>query len=198
MRSTSTVPAPVPGALAGGSSWRIDPAHSHVEFAVRHLMISSVKGAFGDVQGTVWVDESDPRTVLVDIVIQVASIDTRQEQRDAHLRSPDFFDAAKFPTITFRSRRVQGNPLEGDFRLTGDLTVRGITREVTLDVSPEGRLTDPWGEERAGFSAHAKIDRTDFGLTWNQALEAGGVLVGNEIKLSIEVELVRQATQAAA
>ena len=198
MRSTSTVPAPVPGALAGGSSWRIDPAHSHVEFAVRHLMISSVKGAFGDVQGTVWVDESDPRTVLVDIVIQVASIDTRQEQRDAHLRSPDFFDAAKFPTITFRSRRVQGNPLEGDFRLTGDLTVRGITREVTLDVSPEGRLTDPWGEERAGFSAHAKIDRTDFGLTWNQALEAGGILVGNEIKLSIEVELVRQATQAAA
>jgi polyisoprenoid-binding protein YceI len=198
MRSTSTVPAPVPGALAGGSSWRIDPAHSHVEFAVRHLMISSVKGAFGDVQGTVWVAESDPRTVLVDIAIQVASIDTRQEQRDAHLRSPDFFDAAKFPTITFRSRRIQGNPLEGDFHLTGDLTVRGITREVTLDASPEGRLTDPWGEERAGFSAHAKIDRTDFGLTWNQALEAGGVLVGNEIKISIEVELIRQATQAAA
>jgi polyisoprenoid-binding protein YceI len=157
MRSTSTVPAPGPGALAGGSSWRIDPAHSHVEFAVRHLMISSVKGAFGDVQGTVWVDESDPTTVLVDVAIQVASIDTRQEQRDAHLRSPDFFDAAKFPTITFRSRRVQGHPLEGDFRLTGDLTIRGITREVTLDVSPEGRLTDPWGEERAGFSAQAKI-----------------------------------------
>ena len=116
-------------------------------------MISSVKGAFGDVQGTVWVDESDPRTVLVDVAIQVASIDTRQEQRDAHLRSPDFFDAARFPTITFRSRRVQGNPMDGDFRLTGDLTLRGITREVTLDVTPEGRLTDPWGEERAGFSA---------------------------------------------
>ena len=198
MRSTSTVPAHVPGALAGGSSWRIDPAHSHAEFAVRHLMISSVKGAFGDVQGTVWVDESDARTVLVDVVIQVASIDTRQEQRDAHLRSPDFFDAAKFSTITFRSRRVQGAPLEGRFRLTGDLTIRGVTREVTLDVSPEGRLTDPWGDERAGFSAHAKIDRTDFGLTWNQALETGGVLVSNEVKISIEVELVRQATQAAA
>jgi polyisoprenoid-binding protein YceI len=198
MRSTSTILAPAPDALAGGSSWRIDPAHSHVEFAVRHLMISSVKGAFGDVQGTVWLDESDPRTVLVDIAIQVASIDTRQEQRDAHLRSPDFFDAAKFPTITFRSRRVQGNPFEGDFRLAGDLTVRGITRELTLDVSPQGRLTDPWGEERAGFSAHAKIDRTDFELTWNQALEAGGVLVGNEIKISIEVELIRQATQSAA
>ena len=198
MRSTSTVPAPAPSASAGGSSWRIDPAHSHVEFGVRHLMISSVKGAFGDVRGTVWVDESDPRTVLVDVAIQVASIDTRQEQRDAHLRSPDFFDAAKFPTITFRSRRVQGNPLDGDFRLTGDLTVRGITREVTLNVSPEGRLTDPWGEERAGFSAGAKIDRRDFGLTWNQALEAGGVLVGNEINISIEVELIRQASQAAA
>jgi polyisoprenoid-binding protein YceI len=161
-------------------------------------MISTVKGAFGDVRGTVSVDASDAKTVLVDVTIQVASIDTRQEQRDAHLRSPDFFDAAKFPTITFRSRRAQGSPFEGDFRLAGDLTVRGITRELTLDVSPEGRLTDPWGEERAGFSAHAKIDRTDFGLTWNQALEAGGVLVGNEITISIEVELIRQATQAAA
>jgi polyisoprenoid-binding protein YceI len=198
MRSTSTVPAPVPDALAGGSSWRIDPAHSHVEFAVRHLMISSVKGAFGDVQGTVWVDDSDPRTVLADVAIQVASIDTRQGQRDAHLRSPDFFDAVKFPTITFRSRRVQGNPFEGDFRLTGDLTMHGVTREVTLEVSPEGRLVDPWGAERAGFSARGKIDRVDFGLTWNQALEAGGLLVGNEIKILIEVELIRQVGQAAA
>jgi polyisoprenoid-binding protein YceI len=198
MGSTSTVPAPVPGALAGGSSWKIDPAHSHVEFAVRHLMISSVKGAFDDVQGTVWVDESDPKTVLVDVIIQVASIDTRQEQRDAHLRSADFFDAARFPTITFRSRMVEGDPNDSEFRLVGDLTIRDITREVVLDVSSEGRLTDPWGAERAGFSAQGKIDRTDFGLTWNQALEAGGVLVSNEVKISIELELVRQATQAAA
>ena len=198
MRSTSTVPAHVPGALAGGSSWRIDPAHSHVEFAVRHLMISSVKGAFGDVQGTVWVDESDARTVLVDVAIQVASIDTRQEQRDAHLRSPDFFDAARFPTITFRSRMVEGTHLDSAFRLVGDLTIRDVTREVVLDVSAEGRLIDPWGAERAGFSAHGKIDRTDFGLTWNQALETGSVLVGNEVKISIEVELIRQAKQAAA
>ena len=198
MRSTSTVPAPVPGALAGGSSWQIDPAHSHVEFAVRHLMISSVKGAFGDVQGTVWVDESDARTVLVDVTIQVASIDTRQEQRDAHLRSADFFDAARFPTITFRSRMVEGSHHDGEFRLVGDLTIRGVTREVVLDVSAEGRLTDPWGAERAGFSAQGKIDRTDFGLTWNQALETGGVLVSNEVKISVEVELIRQAKQAAA
>jgi polyisoprenoid-binding protein YceI len=198
MGFTSTVLAPVPGELAGGSSWRIDPAHSHVEFAVRHLMISSVKGAFGDVQGTVWVDDSDPRTVLVDVTIQVASIDTRQEQRDAHLRSADFFDAARFPTITFRSRTVKGNHLDSDFRLVGDLTIRDVTREVVLDVSAEGRLTDPWGAERSGYSAHGKIDRTDFGLTWNQALETGGVLVGNEVKISVEVELIRHARQAAA
>jgi polyisoprenoid-binding protein YceI len=197
MRSTSTLPAPVPGGLAGGSSWKIDPAHSHVEFAVRHLMISSVKGAFGDVRGTVWVDESDARTVLVDVTIQVDSIDTRQEQRDAHLRSADFFDAARFPTITFRSRLVEGNHHD-KFRLVGDLTIRDVTREVVLVVSNEGRLTDPWGAERAGFSAQGKIDRTDFGLTWNQALETGGVLVSNEVKISIEVELIRQAKQAAA
>jgi polyisoprenoid-binding protein YceI len=198
MRSTSTLPAPVPGGLAGGSSWKIDPAHSHVEFAVRHLMISSVKGAFGDVQGTVWVDESEARTVLVDITIQVASIDTRQEQRDAHLHSADFFDAARFPTITFRSRMVEGNHHDSEFRLVGDLTIRDVTREVMLDVSAEGSLTDPWGAERAGFSAQGKIDRTDFGLTWNQTLETGGVLVSNEVKISVEVELIRQATQAAA
>ena len=161
-------------------------------------MISSVKGAFGDVQGTVWVDEFDPRTVLVDITIQVSSIDTRQEQRDAHLRSSDFFDAARFPTITFRSREVEGNYHDSEFRLLGDLTIRDVTREVVLVVSNEGRLTDPWGAERAGFSAQGKIDRTDFGLTWNQALEAGGFVVGNEMKISIEVELIRQATQAAA
>ena len=197
MRST-TLPAPLPGALARGSSWQIDPAHSHVEFAVRHLMISSVKGAFGDVQGTVSVDESDPRIILVDVTIQVASIDTRQEQRDAHLRSADFFDAVRFPTITFRSRMVAGSYLDGVFRLVGDLTIRDVTREVILDVAAEGHLTDPWGAERAGFSARGKIDRTDFGLTWNQALETGGVLVSNEVKISVEVELIRQAQQAAA
>jgi polyisoprenoid-binding protein YceI len=161
-------------------------------------MISSVKGAFGDVQGTVWVDESDPSRVLVDITIQVSSIDTRQQQRDAHLRSSDFFDAARFPTITFRSRVVDGDYHDSEFRLRGDLTIRDVTREVVLVVSNEGRLIDPWGAERAGFSAQGKIDRTDFGLTWNQALEAGGFVVGNEVKISIEVELIRQATQAAA
>jgi polyisoprenoid-binding protein YceI len=197
MKSTSAL-ASTPGTLARGSSWQIDPAHSHVEFAVRHLMISTVKGAFGDVRGTVWVDENDGRAALVDITIQVASIDTRQEQRDAHLRSADFFDAERFPAITFRSRSVEGNHHDSKFRLAGDLTIRDVTREMVLDVVSEGRLTDPWGAERAGFSAQGKIDRTDFGLTWNQALEAGGVVVGNEVKISIEVELLRQVTEAAA
>jgi polyisoprenoid-binding protein YceI len=161
-------------------------------------MISSVKGAFGDVQGTVWIDESDARTVLVDVTIQAASIDTRQEQRDAHLRSVDFLDAAHFPTIAFHSGKMEGGHIDGEFRLVGDFTIRGVTREVVLDVSAEGRLTDPWGAERAGFSAHGQIDRTDFGLTWNQALETGGVLVSDEVKISVEVELIRQAKQAAA
>ena len=187
-----------PGVSTGVSTWQIDPAHTHVEFAVRHLMISTVKGRFADVQGIVRMDEASPGAAEVDVTIGVASIDTRQDERDAHLRSADFLHAAGFPAITFRSRRIEGIPLEGDFRLVGDLTIRGVTREVALDVSQEGRVTDPWGNERAGFNARTKIDRTDFGLTWNQALEAGGVLVGNEVRISAEVELVRQSEQAAA
>jgi polyisoprenoid-binding protein YceI len=198
MTPLSTAPTGSPNISPGVSNWEIDPAHSDVEFAVRHLMISTVKGRFADVQGLIRMDEADPSTVFVDVTIGVASIDTRQKERDSDLRSADFFDVARFPTITFRSRRVQGNPLEGDFHLIGDLTIRDITREVTLDASMGGHVMDPSGEERAGFSAQTKIDRTDFGLTWNQALEAGGVLVGNEVRISIEVELVRQAKQVAA
>jgi len=187
-----------PGVSTGASTWHLDPAHTHVEFAVRHLMISTVKGGFADVQGVVRMDGASPGAADVDVTIGVASIDTRQDERDAHLRSADFLDAARFPTITFRSRRIEGIPSQGDFRLVGDLTIRGITREVALDVWQEGRVTDPSGNERAGFRARTKIDRTDFGLTWNQALEAGGVLVGNEVRISAEVELVRQSEQAAA
>ena len=188
--SLSTLPA---AASTGMSRWEIDPAHSHVAFAVRHLMIATVKGRFADVRGTVSMHGSSPATATVDVTIVVASIDTREGQRDTHLRSPDFFDAARFPVITFRSRRIQGDSLEGDLRLTGDLTMHGVTREVVLDVTGEGRVNDMEGNERAGFSARTKIDRTDFGLGWNQALEAGGVLVGNEVRILIEVELVRQA-----
>ena len=173
-----------------GTSWNIDRAHSHVEFAVRHLMISTVKGRFAEVSGTVRSDERDPGRGEADIEIGVASIDTREPQRDAHLRSPDFFDAEHFPTITFKSRGI-GGMTDGTFTLAGDLTIRGVTREVALHVTSEGRGKDPWGGERAGFSATTTIRRSDFGLTWNQLLETGGVAVGDDVRISIDVELVK-------
>jgi polyisoprenoid-binding protein YceI len=170
------------------TSWSIDPAHSHVEFAVKHMMIATVKGRFGVVHGTVRTDDADPARGIAEIEIDVDSIDTREPQRDAHLRSADFFDVEKFPKITFRSSRI--TDVGGDrFKLSGDLTIHGVTRDVTLDVTSEGRGRDPWGGERAGFSATTKIKRSEFGLTWNQALETGGLLVSDEVKISLDVEL---------
>jgi polyisoprenoid-binding protein YceI len=171
-------------------TYRIDAAHSEVGFEVKHLMISTVRGRFAAVNGTIELNEAEPYRSSVDVEIDAASIDTRQEQRDSHLRSPDFFDVQVYPAITFRSTKV-GSPSLGRYVVTGDLTVRDITREVVLEVRDEGRGTDPWGGERAGFSARTKIDRRDFGLTWNQALETGGVLVGNEIKIVLDVQAVR-------
>jgi polyisoprenoid-binding protein YceI len=172
------------------TTWKIDASHSHVEFAVRHLMITTVKGRFGDVQGTVRIDETDFSKSEADITIDVASIDTREPQRDAHLKSADFFDAETYPTITFKSTRVEKTG--GDsFTLVGTLTIHGVTEEVALDVTHEGRGNDPWGGERAGFSAKTQIKRSRFGLTWNQLLEAGGVAVGDDIKIAIDVELLR-------
>lgn len=180
----STVTAPV------RTQWVIDATHSNVEFSVRHLMIATVKGRFAGVNGTVVTDESDPTKTEVDVTIDAASIDTRMPQRDEHLRSADFFDVAAFPTLTFKSRKVVG---AGDeLKVVGDLTIRGVTREVVLDVTSNGRQTDPWGGQRAGFEATGRIKRSDFGLTWNQALETGGVVVGDDVKLSIDVELVKQ------
>jgi polyisoprenoid-binding protein YceI len=179
------------------SPWTVDATHAEVGFSVRHLMISTVRGRFGAVTGTVTLDEATPTNSRVDVTIDVNSIDTRTEQRDGHLRSADFFDVATFPTMHFISTRIDGNSTS-EFRLTGNLTIRDVTREVTLDVVAEGRGMDPWGNERAGFSATGKINRDDFGLSWNQALEAGGVVVSNEVKLSIDVELVRQAAPAMA
>ena len=184
--STVTTTATTPAT----TTWTIDPTHSHVEFSVRHLMIATVKGRFADVQGTVIIDETDPVRSELDITINPASIDTRVAQRDEHLRSADFFDVEKYPTITFKSRRIERDG--DDLRVIGDLTLHGVTREITLDVTSHGRQTDPWGGQRAGFEATGKIKRTDFGLTWNQALETGGVVVGDDVKISIDVELVRQ------
>lgn len=177
----------------GTTVWTIDPAHSLVQFSAKHMMITSVKGDFQDVKGTITADEAHPDRSTVAVEIATASIDTRVQQRDDHLRSPDFLDAANFPTIRFRSRRVEGaHPKAGDeFRVIGDLTIRDVTREVTLDVVYEGQGADPWGGERVSFSATTRIDRRDFGLTWNQALETGGVLVGNVIRIDLEVQAVR-------
>ena len=172
------------------TTWKIDQTHSQVEFSVRHMMITNVKGRFAGVEGSVLLDESDPSFAEVDVRIDVASIDTRESQRDAHLRSADFFDVEKYPHITFTAKR----PLQRrgrEFTLAGELTVHGVTREVALDVADEGRGRDPWGGERQGFSATARIKRSDFGLTWNQVLEAGGLLVGDDIKITLELQLVR-------
>ena len=180
--------------MSNQTTWTIDSAHSAAEFAVKHLMIATVKGHFADVAGTVVLDEADPTKSKVTVSIGVASVDTRDAKRDGHLKSPDFFDVEKFPAITFASRKLSGR-VDGEFTLVGDLTIHGVTREVALKVESAGRAKDPWGGERAGFAATTKINRKDFGLTWNVALETGGVLVGDEVKIAIEVELVKQAAK---
>jgi polyisoprenoid-binding protein YceI len=162
-------------------------------------MISTVRGRFGKVEGTVEVDDVNPNNSKIDVTVDVNSIDTRQEMRDNHLRSADFFDAANHPTMHFVSKRIVGD-VNAEFTVIGDLTIRGTTREIQLDARLEGRGKDSWGNERAGFSATGKINRHDYGLDWNQALEAGGVTVGAEVKLSIDVELMHklEALNAAA
>jgi len=175
------------------STWQVDAAHTGVEFAVKHLMISTVKGRFADVSGSLIGDISDPESFGLDVKIGVASIDTRQEMRDGHLRSPDFFDAEKYPTIDFKGKRIDGD-VSGDFKLHGDLTIRDVTRDFVLDVTNEGTVVDPWGSSRIGFSANGKIDRREFGLTWNQALEAGGFVLGDQIRISVDVEFTAVAS----
>src|SRR5438270_1052876 len=170
--------------------WKLDPAHTLVEFSAKHLMISTVKGRIAGVEGEIFIDEQEPANSTVEVTLDARTLDTRIEQRDQHLRSADFLDVEKFPIIKFKSTDIQGD--EQNFKLTGDLTIRDITRPITLDVTFEGQTKDPWGGERIGFSAKGKIDRRDFGLTWNQLLETGGVAVGNEIKINVEVEAIKQ------
>jgi polyisoprenoid-binding protein YceI len=184
------VTANVQTAPAGGikTTWKLDPAHTLVEFSAKHLMITTVKGRITDVEGTIVSDGEGPKNSSVEVTHKAASLDTRTEQRDQHLRSADFLDVEKYPEIKFRSTRIEGD--KESFKMTGNLTIRGVTRPVTLVASFEGRTRDPWGGERIGFSASGKIDRREFGLTWNQALEAGGVVVGNDIKINLEIEAV--------
>ena len=170
-------------------TWKIDASHTTVEFSAKHMMFTTVKGRFANVEGTISLDGDSPAAASVDVTMEAASIDTRNEQRDGHLKSADFLDAANYPAVTFRSTKIEGG--KDSFTLTGDLTIRGTTRPITLDVTFEGQGIDPWGGERRGFSATGSFDRREFGLTWNQALEAGGLLVSNEIKIQIDAQIIR-------
>lgn len=172
--------------------WNIDPVHSEIGFSVKHMMVSNVRGRFNDVTGHIDFNENDPSTAKIDVEINTHSVDTRQEQRDNHLRSADFFDAENHPKMSFVSTNVEH--VKGDnYRVTGDLTIRGTTKPVTLDATFEGVSPDPYGGVRSGFSATGKINRHDFGLDYNAAIEAGGVVVGADIKIQLEVEAIKQA-----
>jgi polyisoprenoid-binding protein YceI len=176
------------------TEWQIDPAHSAAHFSVRHLMISNVRGEFSKLSGTVVIDPADVTRSTVEVSMETSSINTREPQRDEHLRSADFFHVENHPTITFRSTRIA--PAGPDhFKITGDLTIRGVTKEVTFDAEgPTPAIKDPWGNVREGITATAKINRKDFGLVWNAALDGGGVVVGDEVSVTIEAELLQKAS----
>ena len=175
------------------TTWNVDPVHSVAEFKVKHMMISNVKGQFTVVKGSLTLDEADLSNSHVEASLDAASINTRDTQRDAHLKSADFFDVARFPSITFQSSKVVPSGADS-YEVVGDLTIHGVTQQVPLtveEVTPEAK--DPWGNMRRGATARTKVNRKDFGLHWNVALEAGGFLVGEEIEITIDVELIRQA-----
>jgi polyisoprenoid-binding protein YceI len=177
------------------TTWTIDPAHSGVHFSIKHLVVATVRGHFDKVSGSVTLDPQRPGRSSVDVVIEAGSINTREAQRDAHLRSPDFLDTERFPTIEFQSTEIL--PAADGLTIKGDLTIHGVTRPVVLAVETTHlELKDPWGNLRRAATATARINRKDFGLGWNVALEAGGFMVGDELKIEIDVELVRQAAAA--
>ena len=179
----------------GTPTWQLDPAHSSVEFSVKHMMMTTVRGRFKGLRATLTGDRDHPEVAGVEATLDAASVDTGVADRDGHLRGPDFFDAERFPAITFRSTRIEGTPpkQEGDrFRLAGELTIRDSVMGIVLDCEYHGRGTDPWGKTRAGFDFRTEIDRREWGLRWNQALETGGVLVANKVRVEGEVQFVRQ------
>ncbi len=178
-------------------NWKIDSAHSEINFTVRHMMISNVRGRFEEFTGNVDFDPENPLSSSVDVQINVASINTREQQRDAHLRSADFFDVEKYPYMLFKSTKMEIFNKENG-RIHGDLTIKDITKPVVLDVTFSGTAKSPWGATSAGFSATTKINRKDWDLTWNVALETGGWLVGEEIKIDIELEIIKQEEEQAA
>lgn len=176
------------------TNWQLDPAHTSIEFAVKHMMFTTVRGRFKSFTGIIQVNERNPDASRADVEIDAASIDTGVDDRDAHLRSADFLDVETYPKIVFRSIRVEGaHKQEGDrFTVTGELEIRGTAIPVTLQATFEGIGTDPWGKQRSGFAARTEIDRREWGLRWNQALETGGVLVGHSVRIEIEAQAVEQ------
>lgn len=178
--------------LSDAATWQMDPAHSSFEFKIRHLTVSNVKGDFSKFQGVAIIDDQDITHLKVEVAIDAASVNTGHAQRDEHLRGPDFFDVTKYPTITFVSKKVTKTDTNR-LKVVGDLTIRGVTREMTVDVEgPTPEVKDPWGNFRRGATATAKINRRDFGITWNKVLDTGGLVVGDEVNITIEVELVRK------
>lgn len=178
----------IPSTLTG--TYAIDPAHSRIGFVARHAMVSKVRGSFDDFSGSGHFDTDDPGRSSLELTISAASVDTRNADRDAHLRGADFFDVERYPTITFRAAAVEQIDTTR-FRVTGDLTIKGVTRPVTVDLGYTGAAVDPFGNQRIGFEGGATVNRKDWGLTWNRALEAGGVLVGEKVQLEIEVSAIR-------
>ncbi|MGA3334097.1 MAG: YceI family protein [Terracidiphilus sp.] len=175
------------------TTWNIDPAHSAAEFKVKHMMISNVKGKFSGLSGVLHLNEKDVTQSSVEASIDVTTVNTQEPQRDGHLKSADFFDVEKFPVMTFKSTAVK-NVAKGELAVTGDLTLHGVTKAVTFAVEgPTPPNRDPWGNLRIGLSATTKINRKDFGLTWNTALETGGVLVGNDVAITLDVEFIKAA-----
>jgi len=178
-------------------TWQIDPSHSAIGFSVRHMVVSKTRGRFTRWSGQIRFDPKNPAASSVEVTIDPASIDTADAQRDAHLRSPDFFDVEKYPAASFRSTTIEDRG--GDrYRISGDLTVHGVTKPVVLEATYEGSGKDPWGGQRSGFLATTSIDRKDFGLEWNKALDTGGLLVGEKVDLTLEIEAILQASQQAA
>jgi polyisoprenoid-binding protein YceI len=177
-------------AFAGVTTYKLDPRHSSAQFAVTHLMISTVRGEFHSVNGTVNVDDSDITKSSVDVTIEASTVDTREPDRDKDLKSPNFFDVAKYPTITFKSTRVE-NGAPGHLKVTGDLTMHGVTKSVVLDVTvPKPPIKDPWGLERTAVSGTTKLSRQDFGMTWNKTLDSGGVVVSDNVDITLDVEMI--------
>jgi polyisoprenoid-binding protein YceI len=184
----STITAPTATSI---STWNIDPVHSNAQFKVKHMMISNVKGEFTAVSGTLHYDRENVANSYVEASIDAKTINTRDAQRDAHLKSADFFDVEKFPALTFKSTKVS-TKAAGELAVAGDLTIHGVTRNVVFEVEgPSAPMKDPWGNTRVGLSATTKINRKDFGLTWNAALETGGILVGDEVTITLDVQFLK-------